>query len=594
MSRHYFKYVGLSLFLFLLLTLVQAAPAADSAWQASYWNNRTLSGNPVLTRTETNLDHDWGDNAPDPAVQKDEFSARWTRTINVPAAATYRFTATMDDGLRVWVDGALVIDSWTDSQVHSLSADRSLTAGDHSLKVEYYEAGGKAVAKLTWAQVGGSAPPPIANWKGEYFNNMTLSGTPVLVRDDAAINFDWGVGSPAAQVPSEHFSVRWTRTVTLEGGRYQLLAQADDGIRVLINGQLAINEWHEAQGQFYEANVDLPAGSNTMQVEFYENVGGAKAMMSYQRTGSSSAGNWHGEYFNNRTLAGNAALVRDDAQLNFNWGNGSPATGINIDNFSARWTRSQNFAAGSYRFSATTDDGVRVWVNNQLLIDAWTDHPPQTFSGDITVTAANIPLKVEYYEATGGAQIQLSWTLLAAPPPAPSPTPGPATGTGVVVSAQLNIRCGPGLSYTILTTVPHGTVLNLAGYRSANSSWVMVTYNGGQAWVSGLPAYLNSAVAVATMPIWTGSYSCPGSSGGPSTGTPTAVVYNAYAVNVRQAPVVANNIVTAVTSGTVVQLLGRNSNSSWAKIRLANGTEGWMNAYFLNPSVSISSLPIVN
>ncbi|MCB0027367.1 MAG: hypothetical protein KDE28_05635, partial [Anaerolineales bacterium] len=43
-----------------------------------------------------------------------------------PAAATYRFTATMDDGLRVWVDGALVIDSWTDSQVHSLSADRSL------------------------------------------------------------------------------------------------------------------------------------------------------------------------------------------------------------------------------------------------------------------------------------------------------------------------------------------------------------------------------------------------------------------------------------------------------------------------------------
>ncbi|MCB0032320.1 MAG: SH3 domain-containing protein, partial [Anaerolineales bacterium] len=207
---------------------------------------------------------------------------------------------------------------------------------------------------------------------------------------------------------------------------------------------------------------------------------------------------------------------------------------------------------------------------------------------------ANIPLKVEYYEATGGAQVQLSWTLLAAPPPAPSPTPGPATGTGVVVSAQLNIRCGPGLSYTILTTVPQGTVLNLAGYRSANSSWVMVTYNGGQAWVSGLPAYLNSAVAVATMPIWTGSYSCPGSSGGPSTGTPTAVVYNAYAVNVRQAPVVANNIVTAVTSGTVVQLLGRNSNSSWAKVRLANGTEGWMNAYFLNPSVSISSLPIVN
>jgi hypothetical protein len=164
------------LLLVFIFTAGPATEAADPRWQATYWNNLTLSGDPVLVRNEVDLDHDWGDGAPHDAINIDEFSARWTRSINFNAG-TYRFTATTDDGMRVWVDGNEIIDVWYDSQEHAISADLYLTSGDHSVRVDYYEAGGEAVAKLNWTLVGGST----GDWYGEYFNNINLAGTPGIL-----------------------------------------------------------------------------------------------------------------------------------------------------------------------------------------------------------------------------------------------------------------------------------------------------------------------------------------------------------------------------------------------------------------------------
>jgi hypothetical protein len=66
-------------------------------------------------------------------------------------AGTYTFTATADDGIRVWVDGVLIIDAWKNQAATTYTATRTLTAGDHQVKVEYYEASGGAVAKVSWA-----------------------------------------------------------------------------------------------------------------------------------------------------------------------------------------------------------------------------------------------------------------------------------------------------------------------------------------------------------------------------------------------------------------------------------------------------------
>jgi lipoprotein-anchoring transpeptidase ErfK/SrfK/LysM repeat protein len=124
-------------------------PNLTTTWQASYWNNTNLSGLPVLERAEDNLDHDWGSGSPDPAVVADGFSARWMGSFSF-AAGTYQFIATSDDGLRVWLDGELIIDSWNDQAATSVHTARTLEQGAHAIRVEYYENNATALARLMW------------------------------------------------------------------------------------------------------------------------------------------------------------------------------------------------------------------------------------------------------------------------------------------------------------------------------------------------------------------------------------------------------------------------------------------------------------
>ncbi|NCF68922.1 MAG: SH3 domain-containing protein [Chloroflexi bacterium] len=261
----------------LLLTFLLAPPhigAADSRWRARYWNNRKLSGDPDRKRDEDAINYDWGDGSPSSEINNDDFSARWTRNVYFNTG-TYRFTATMDDGMRVWVDDTLIIDSWTDSQVHSTSSDMVLTAGDHAIKVEYYEVGGKAVAKFSWASIAGLPPVPTDRWRGAYFNNMTLTGQPALVRESNEINFDWKLGSPASSIQSDQFSARWRRDAALNTGLYRFTVLTDDGVRLWVNGHLLIDKWRDNQSATYSADMALPGGSVPMQLDYYENEGAA-------------------------------------------------------------------------------------------------------------------------------------------------------------------------------------------------------------------------------------------------------------------------------------------------------------------------------
>jgi hypothetical protein len=82
-----------------------------------------------------------------------------------------------------------------------------------------------------------------------------------------------------------------------------------------------------------------------------------------------------------------------------------------------RWTRALDLEPGSYRFTATADDGVRVWVNGHLLIDAWRDQALRTYTGDIYLPGGSIPVKMEYYENAGEAVARLRWEKADAPRP---------------------------------------------------------------------------------------------------------------------------------------------------------------------------------
>jgi hypothetical protein len=116
---------------------------------------------------------------------------------------------------------------------------------------------------------------------------------------------------------------------------------------------------------------------------------------------------WRGEYYNNTGLSGAPIVVRNEVGINFNWGTGSPASNVPADNFSARWSRSQYFDGGTYRFHIQVDDGARLWVDNNLVIDAWSDGAAREVTGQYSLGSGQHNLRVEYYERSGSASISL-------------------------------------------------------------------------------------------------------------------------------------------------------------------------------------------
>jgi chitodextrinase len=135
------------------------APCAADAYRAQYFSAASPNGTPVLSRCENSINYSWGTGGPGSGVPTDNFSARWVGTFDFPAGST-TFTATADDGIRLWVDGSLVIDAWVDQGPTNYAEARTLTAGSHEVKVEYYERGGGAVARVSWTSASSSGPPP--------------------------------------------------------------------------------------------------------------------------------------------------------------------------------------------------------------------------------------------------------------------------------------------------------------------------------------------------------------------------------------------------------------------------------------------------
>ncbi|WP_171074488.1 PA14 domain-containing protein [Nonomuraea basaltis] len=117
---------------------------------ATYFDNADLTA-PKLTRVDPGVNFDWGANAPDPAVSPDTFSVRWTGKVIADRAETYTFITTSDDGVRLWVDGSLVVDNWTDHSKRDDSGEVALTAGAHDIRMEFYDNGYDAIAQLHWS-----------------------------------------------------------------------------------------------------------------------------------------------------------------------------------------------------------------------------------------------------------------------------------------------------------------------------------------------------------------------------------------------------------------------------------------------------------
>ena len=149
-------------------------------------------------------------------------------------------------------------------------------------------------ATIPLYSIGGSAAPPeqqvppppatFAGWKASYFANKDLQGSPVLIQDVQAVNFDWGYGSPGPQVPNDYFSARYERTLTLPAGYYNLGLRMDDGARLLIDNQVVMSDWRT--GALREMNTVryFDGAAHQFLVEYFEDTGQAAIQFYYTAT----------------------------------------------------------------------------------------------------------------------------------------------------------------------------------------------------------------------------------------------------------------------------------------------------------------------
>lgn len=117
-----------------------------------YFGNTTLSGEPVLTRLESEINFDWGAGTPGVPLQDNSWSARWTSDLNILFPDTYTFSVNSEGGTRLWIDGELVIDVWV-SWVATRYASQPifLDGGIHSLRLEFADFDRNAQQQLYWS-----------------------------------------------------------------------------------------------------------------------------------------------------------------------------------------------------------------------------------------------------------------------------------------------------------------------------------------------------------------------------------------------------------------------------------------------------------
>ena len=401
-------------------------------FSAEYFANTTLSGTPVTTRCEDAVDNDYGNGHPDGvAVGDDNFSARWTQ-VKAFSAGDVTFRVNSDDGSRVYVDGDLVIDNFTDHAAAAKSATVPLTADTHTVVVEYYERTGGAVIQFSETNAAGATTCSGTQYRAEYYGTNDLTGPVRATRCDDAIANDYGSGGPDVPgVGPDNFSVRWTQVHAFAAdGRYTFSSTADDGMVVTLDGTTVLDNGGSHGSQTRTAGVDITAGAHTIVVEYREFGGQAEAAFSYSPAMASacSASQYTAQYFANTTFSGTPVATRCEDAIDNDYGNGGPdVAGIGADNFSVRWTQTRNFTAGDYTFTSTSDDGMVVGLDGTQILDNGGLHGAQTRTVTRTLTAASHTVVVSYFEQTGGAVAKFSATAV---------TPqAPAAPTGLTASA---------------------------------------------------------------------------------------------------------------------------------------------------------------
>lgn len=198
------------------------------------------------------------------------------------------------------------------------------------------------------------------------------------------------IPAPAEPIPPEEGL--W-HTVQRGENLYRIALRYDSSVEAIAAANNIANPNRLQTGQ----HLWIPGGSPGSSQPPDDNAG-------------SGSNVWIGLFYPNRTLSGAPIKTANTDAIDFSWGANAPA-GLPVDSFSAIWTGTFPFQTGVYRFLVTTDDGARLYVDDNLVIDGWRDQAATGYFADVNITGGQRIVRVEYYEAVGQASLSVSWRL---------------------------------------------------------------------------------------------------------------------------------------------------------------------------------------
>ncbi len=278
---------------------------------------------------------------------------------------------------------------------------------------------------------------------------------------------------PASGISTDYWSARFSTNLYFDAGTYRFYVQADDEVQLWVGSvqQPKLSTIGAPRpGEMLTVDVALNVGWQYVQIDFRENTGMASLFFSWtlqqpgapgvppvapppvQQPGPVTGSPWLAQYYDNSSLYGLPVVTFAEADPSHNWGQGAPMQGVPVDNFSARWTATLLLDGGSYRVSAFADDGVRVFIDNALVINEFHGFVDQTYTRTLDLSAGVHTVIVEYFDATGPAILDYDLTRLD------GQTPPPVSGATATVRAfRLNVRSAPNaITGTVITRINRG------------------------------------------------------------------------------------------------------------------------------------------
>ena len=253
----------------------------------------------------------------------------------------------------------------------------------------------------------------------QYFHNVDLTG--LAVERTEAVDFAWGVVAPAPGVDPETFSVRWTGQVeALYTETYTFRTVSDEGVRLWVDGQLLIDRWDAHTAQVDSGTIDLVAGQRyDIRLEYYDDTGSAQIRLQWSSASQvleaipasqlhTSPGGLLGQYTDDSANS----VTQVEATIDFDWGTGSPVAPITSDDFQVSYTGMLRVDYGEeYTFSVDSAGLTRLWVDNDLIIDNWTEHTTTTDTGTKTLEPGKwYDVRLDFEDESGTAEVSLGWS----------------------------------------------------------------------------------------------------------------------------------------------------------------------------------------